>query len=316
MRKVQLITILLLFVVVFAGCKKSDTKTLTGKDINFHRGSEGIVVTFLPNSPPSRVFQNQDIAIHVQAENKGAYDSEYARLFISGFERSSLQGNWQDGSDTNVDLTLNGPFRGKSQVNPEGALDIKTYTAKAAVPVSSADKYTANVLITSCYSYRTQANPVVCIDPDPFSVVRKDKVCEVRDVGLAGGQGAPIAITKVEEEVGNNKVFFRIFISNVGNGKVMKPEIVTTSKCPYGLDVLDINKVQVTQISVPSLTLDKCEPELSRGVTLINGQGFVFCSFNLPQDKEQTSYTTPLNIELSYGYSSSVQKQLEIVNIQ
>lgn len=314
MRKSTVIAIILLFLVVLSSCSKRDTRTLTTRDIDFHRGIEGIVIKFLPNSPPPRVFQDQDVIINIQAENRGAVDSAFARLFISGFERVALQGNWQDGTDTSVDLTLNGPFRGRSQTNPEGAVDIKSYIAKASVPISTADKYVANVLVTSCYAYKTQANPVVCIDPDPFSVVKKDKVCEVRDVSLTS-QGAPIAVTKVEEEVGNNKVFFRIFIRNVGDGKVMKPDVVF-DKCPFGIDILDINKVHVNTVSIPSLTLDRCEPSLDRDVILINGQGFIFCSFNLPIDKQQTSYTTPLNIELSYGYSSSVQKQFEIINLQ
>ncbi len=316
MNRSVLIASALLVLVLLVSCgSQSNTKTLTTRNIDFHQGTEGIIINFLLNSPPSRVFQNQNVVIHVQAENRGAYDSEYARLFISGFERNALQGQWQDGSDTSVDLTLNGPFRGRSQVNPNGALDFKVFIATASVPISTADKYTANVLVTSCYKYKTQANPVVCIDPDPFSVVRKDKVCEIHDVALTS-QGAPIAVTKVEEEVGNNKVFFRIFIRNMGNGKVMRPEIVTDPKCPFGLDIQDINKVHVNTIAIPSLSLDKCEPDLSKDIMLINDQGFIFCSFTLPLDRQQTSYTTPLNIELSYGYTNSIQKQFEIVNLQ
>ncbi len=314
MKKITVITLAIILLVVLSSCSKKDTRTLTTKDIDFHKGIEGIVIKFLQNSPPPRVFQDQDIIINVHAENKGAHDSEFARLFISGFEKAALQGNWQDGSETSVDLTLSGLFRGKSQTSPEGSIDIKSYIAKASVPISSADKYVANILVTSCYSYKTQANPIVCIDPDPFSVVKKDKVCEVRDVSLTS-QGAPIAVTRVEEEVGNNKVFFRIFIRNVGDGKVMKPDAVL-DKCPFGIDILDINKVHVNSVSIPSLTLDRCEPSLDKDVILINGQGFIFCSFNLPIDKQQTSYTTPLNIELSYGYSSSVQKQFEIINLK
>jgi len=307
----------LLFLVVLSNCAPRDTRTLTTKNINFHVGIEGIVLNFQHNSPPPRAFQDQDVVINVQVENKGAHDSEFARLLISGFEKVALQGNWQDGTDTSVELTQNGQFRGKSQESPTGAIDIKSFIAKASVPISSADKYVANVLVTSCYSYKTQANPIVCIDLDPFSVVKKDKVCEVRDVALTGGQGAPIAITKVEEDIGNNKVFFRIFMKNVGKGKVMKPDVVTDpTKCPFGLNILDINKVHVNSITIPSLTLDRCEPSLDKDVNLVNDEGFIFCSFNLPTDQQQTSYTTPLNIELSYGYSSSIQKQFEIINLK
>ena len=54
------------------------------------------------------------------------------------------------------------------------------------------------------------ADVVVCIDPDPYSVVQEQKVCNIGDVSVSGGQGAPIAVTRIEEEVGSDKIYFRI----------------------------------------------------------------------------------------------------------
>ena len=85
-----------------------------------------------------------------------------------------------------------------------------------------ADKYSPEILVTACYRYKTIADPKVCIDPNPFRAVQERKVCEVRDQSLGGGQGAPVAVTKIEEQVGSDKIHFRIFIQNVGDGEVIE----------------------------------------------------------------------------------------------
>ena len=55
----------------------------------------------------------------------------------------------------------------------------------------------------------------MCIDPDVVGLKVRQKICAVKDISLSGGQGAPIAITKIEPvmvpEVDNQNIKYAVF---------------------------------------------------------------------------------------------------------
>jgi len=47
---------------------------------------------------------------------------------------------------------------------------------------------------------------------------------------------------------------------------------------------------------------------------LFNNEGFIVCS--APKREEiKTAFTTPLSVELLYGYRNSISKTVEIINV-
>ncbi|MFB6198458.1 MAG: hypothetical protein ABEI52_09365, partial [Halobacteriaceae archaeon] len=83
------------------------------------------------------------------------------------------------------------------------------------------DKTEQNFLITNCYLYTTHAAPVVCIDPAPNSQTTKS--CTPSTYDGSDGQGAPVAVTKVEPESSRRRAIWHIDIKNIGNGEVWNP---------------------------------------------------------------------------------------------
>jgi len=163
--------------------------------------------------------------------------------------------------------------------------------------------------LTACYQYETLATPIVCIDPNPFDQL-KDKSCKAGTVTMTGSQGAPIAVTGVEQETTPTDVFFRIHVSNSGGGVVYDENKL--SACPGSLQFQDLNKIQLKEAKIGNSALD-CKPE--NPIRLADGKATIFCKISQSNFKGQSAFETPMSIKFTYGYKSSISQKVEIVNI-
>ena len=168
--------------------------------------------------------------------------------------------------------------------------------------------------VTSCYLYATVATPSVCVDPNPYSNQRKACV-PVRSQSVGGGQGAPVAITRIDQETTTKKIFFTIYIKNVGPGTIY--DYYSINKCsPYYnnlISTLDVNTVYIEDIRLSGVQL-KCTP--GRKVRLMeDGSGIVSCEFDMAWTDQISAYETPLFIELGYAYRQEIQKRIRIKKI-
>ena len=60
----------------------------------------------------------------------------------------------------------------------------------------------------------------------------------------------------------------------------------------------------------------RCRPLDNGKIRLNNGEGFIICSLDdYAFEDATTAYSTPLTLELRYGYRSSVSKSLSIVKL-
>lgn len=301
---------LVVVLLVFTGCMKKGPSTQTVTE-DYHTGTQGIEINFLRNAPPDRVYEGDSLDLSIEVKNKGAYPEGNAftgKLELSGFDPSSIRGTWDGGNSMPTNL------EGKSQFNPEGGYAVMTYKDRDGVHVPfDADYYEPNILVHACYKYQTMADVMVCIDPDPYKVVEETKVCNIHDVSVGGGQGAPIAVTNVQEEVGSDQIYFRVHVSNVGGGSVMLPGAYTG--CPFDVELEDLDKV-IAKIKLPYDASPDCSPKgtASDPIRLTNGAGYIFCKFRKPAT--ESAYTSSLNVELDYTYSNSISKQIRIVNIK
>jgi hypothetical protein len=178
----------------------------------------------------------------------------------------------------------------------------------------------------------TKASPTVCVDPDPFDK-RQEKVCQIGSQILET-QGAPVAVTKIEQEASTDKIQFKIHVENVGGGDVINSSSGALARCsPLGGGLLgrkDFDRVEVKSIKIGSVDLwikkedetvdkkNKCSPFADGSdniIRLFNGEGFVICTLTvskLSSSKIESAYTTPINIELKYNYRSTISKNIKI----
>jgi len=311
--RLRLVGVLILVVLLLASCGQQTINPAIRED--YRQGSQGLVMTFLQNAPPRKIYTGDPMDITVQLQNRGAWppdDSFDGFLVIHGFDQSAINGYWEGGN------LIPATLRGSSQFNPEGSFDTMTFTDADGVRVPfDGDSYQANLIVTACYAYKTIADIQVCVDPDPFAIVEKDRVCFVDQNGVVGigkgTQGAPIAVSAVTEEIGAENIFFKIHVSNVGNGRVV--ELNALNFCPFQLETDEIDKVYF-QASLPFDANPECSPRGTPDdpIRLVGGQGFAFCKFLKPNT--DSAFLSTLQVILDYGYSDRITWQTEIVNLR
>ncbi len=169
-------------------------------------------------------------------------------------------------------------------------------------------------LLTNCYLYTTFANEMVCIDPAPFE--DRPKVCRSTTITRTDGQGAPVAITKIEPEPTKNKVIFDIEIKNMGRGQIF--DMGQMNLCgPYGPGTLtrkELNKVYILDARIGEQQL-QCTPDRMTPIELVNGIRNIRCIYNIDYQSVKTAYETPLVIELGYGYQETSQANVQIKRV-
>ena len=292
--------ILLLCCALLSACASTSSQDQSIHS-NYHTGTTGLLLRFLPGTPPPKLYSGDPLVATVEVTNKGTFDVSNGRLYLSGYDPTFLRFN----TDTQ---TLN-QLQGKSLFNPDGLFSNTFDFEDPSVSLpNNADKFTQTLKVTACYEYRTQGTAMVCLDPDPYAVRLTQKVCTIQPVSLSGGQGAPIAITSVAEEATRDRVQFKISIQNVGGGDVISPDAGILN-CHEGLRRQDIDKVQVTSVEFSGNEIrQNCAPNPIR---LVNGQGYTFCNFEGSVGPE--AYTTALNMMFDYGYRQSISTDIQVL---
>lgn len=323
-----LAALFMVLVVAAYGCKgKTDAQTSID---NIRTGTEGISLSFLQNSPPDTIHvENGDDAalnsfdVVLDIRNKGAYPqpdeggAPQGRVFLSGYDANIIQF-----ANAPMEDIVGKALEGKSTINPNGGLDLITFKAKVVSASLNVEKYNPALQATACYIYHTVAGPSVCIDPIPYSPTNEKKVCQVNSVQLSN-QGAPIAITKIDEEALATKTRFGITIKNVGSGDVVQKEMLGKCSPAQQLSRDDIDKVTLAAATVGTTNL-YCGPFVTgsggstRGteggdIRLINGEGFAVCELSKENyANAQSAYTSPIKIDLAYAYRTTIQKSILI----
>ena len=331
----KVIILSLILIMIIAGCNPN----IEGEkaDEEYRTGTQGLVLSFLSNNPPDKIRvqdEEEDLDVALQVENKGAYPGPntemLATVWLSGFDPNIIAiKDKNDESDIEIEESgidlKDYSVEGKSIFNPKGSFDIIEFKGAIKSEKIKIDKYEPTLLATACYKYSTGATPTVCIDKDPFD--EQKKVCHAETITM-GSQGAPVAITKIEEEVLGKNIQFKIYIKNVGTGDVINAKDRNICN-PYGEEKVErenLNKVYLGSVKVHETELsdEYCGP-LTDGVfegstkkkfiRLVDGEGFVMCT--LPKDNvdQQSAFTTPLHIRLEYYYRNSVSKSIEIIKI-
>ena len=347
--RAALIFFVIISIIFSAGCKKKDKD-----EADFVRGPDGLVMSFIDNAPQDKyVISDVDepISIAIDVWNKGTHPRKYddeedmeaayfntGRISISGFDKKIIvmEKDYKYFSD-GVYLPPASPL------NPRGGLYTAEFNGKIKADNIIVDKYEPTILVTACYPYSTIATPTVCVDPQPFET-RQEKVCTIGSQTLKP-QGAPIAITKIDQEASRGKIRFKITIENVGKGDVIWENDVNQlsliiDKCsPAGdtigittgrLDRKDFDKVRLDEVKIGEVNLldpngdgkfddNECAP-FAEGtdniIRLFDGSGFVVCTLDELEKGPESAYTTPIAIKLSYAYRSTISKPISIRKIE
>ena len=300
---------LVLAIIIIAGCGSfrpgSDKPAVSTAFLA--TGTEGIVMRFLPDQPPAKVYTQAPLTFLVEVWNRGTHRVDNADFYLTGYDMQLLP--MQDVR------TLSEPLEGKSQYNPDGGFTTLTFESMNEVVLSpSMPNYRPTFLLTACYPYQTVATPLVCIDPNPQDTI-SDKACYVQKSYGEGSQGAPVAVQNIEAEANPTYTYFRIHVANVGGsaeaGTGLPYDIRSLNKCPASLTYSDLNTLEY-EVAISGQPLD-CEPSNGK-IRLVNNKAMIFCKYRYTQGGG--AYQTPLEVRLIYGYKNSVAKMVDIENLE
>lgn len=345
-----ILSTILIFII---GCTPQASQE--GSNYKYASGSKGVIMNFLSGTPPSEIYSEYPhseivIPISIEIRNQGNYPTPEDNregvtnlwktsnhddlIYISGYDPGLFSStSWKEG-EKQADL-INSVYpvikfedrlnnlEGKSIYNPNGGYDLIELTATADLKKIKSEKYSPNFLVTLCYDYKTKATSDVCIDPRPFSTAKEEKVCSISDKTL-NDQGAPVAVTKIEQKAISNSMQFKIHFRNVGGGDLIALDL--TSLCSgqeidgrKELKNNDLNLVKVLDVKIGEKSIkDNCNQlikvgDYERYARLINNEGFIVCTLKDYKADVASAYITPIYVEFGYGYRDTISKTVDII---
>lgn len=326
-------------------------------DVNIYVGTQALSAEFGKGAPPPRVFESSSFPILLRIRNVGAYSitsdrQEFGVLSI-GREKDyvpslSLEKNNRVSSgSTDNEVFFN--IDGKTKINQKGDEVIVSVNAKTGKLDSQSEYKISTITATLCHPYKTTLSTTVCIDTDVAGIRPGKKVCNVKELVFANGQGAPIAVTKIEPQMipeGDKiKPQFLIFIENKGRGNSVDKESYRNvcGRFDFGEEEDTDKKEEIGNIwnvaALRAYTSGKETPD-KPGIQLVccpNLEGqcdeketdtnkmtgfirfrdrkdFVRCIFKDKEavDRSSDAFTSPLRIEIDYGYIQTISTNFVI----
>lgn len=286
MKPLTFMLVLIISVLVFsAGCRR---QVSTGPDaVEYHSGTEGLEMEFVRNLPPDEIAEGSEFVIGLELRNQGAYDIESGRILVYGFEigYNSLE---QQKKEFDIE--------GKKPGFPKGGYEIINFNAQNHAIPEIVDVYEVPFIVRAFYRYQTEAGAEVCINPHIYSYMETaEAACRPEEVKLSGGQGAPVAVTKIEQtfapEGKDIKVNFIIYIKNEGDGEVV--------------DGAYIDDVKLADESL------ECNKEF---IELEDQEKRFVCSTTT--SISQGAYLAPILVRLSYDYTEKIDKSISIRSME
>ena len=290
----RLCIFILVFVILFIiGCGGGESGTAT----NFKQGVGELQFKSLPNAPPERIYQGSGFKIILEASNHAAYDLKDVEVSIVGLNEKYF-------ALTNRQHVI--PLMvGKSLLTPIGDVQFLEFSGASNMLFENANEYTGNYFLKAKYHSIMEFGDTVCIQPSLYDVA--DAGCKVQERKSYGGQGAPLAVTDIEEIIypsgAGGEVEFRIKLANRGNGMVKS---IVLGKANLGSEEMEC-EFKGKDVSVAEGTV-----YTQKSVVLKeeNQEALVICKTFL---KDQSSYTTTLGVDFGYEYEWKKQYSLHLV---
>ncbi len=269
-------------------------------------GTSALEVSFNPNSM-RELLMCQQANVLVDMKNTGTLDIE-GGLWSFILEEQTLQPIKE--KQKSFDL------EGKSQFNPRGGVAQFEFKVQNVGLPEQLESYDSPLILQACYTYKTSAGVQVCVDPDTKNV-NSQKPCRAEPVSLSGGQGAPVAITRVEPlmvPVGNKvSPKFAVYAQHVGLGTIVTEEGAELA-CTGGEE----SKARLSSYATVKADLQgrplSCTPN---PVRFEAGKEVRFICDNEEAKfgSAEGTFTSILNVELSYGYVNTAVLPMKITRL-
>lgn len=270
-------------------------------------GAQGVEVGFINNYPPPMIYDKDQLLVMVNVNNKGNYDLPAQDCFIqiTGFDPNIIGGELK--MPRSCAENLGGLLEGKNIYNTFGGTNQLEFKSTVNLP-QDVFEYNTNLNFLACYMYHTKANPSICVDPLFYQVTSEQKTCIPHDLGMAGGQGAPVGLGYVGVDMVGGKAIVELSVVNYGTGQVVSPYTNIQYCGEASIGYQDLDKVHYN-VQLSGGSLISCKPQ-DGFVRLANKQGKIVCQFSI---SGASAFETPLMVDLDYGYIQSWLKPVKII---
>jgi hypothetical protein len=313
--------LLVLFTLLLSGC--GDSRYSSFSEIDYHKGTEALVVSFLNQAPPNTVYEQTEFDVQMYVENKGAfnladgyrataylkYDSAVVMAITEGFLGQGLYAN-----KNRINLY------GKSYYFPEGEKNFFALDRFFALPLQgNFETNKVSFYLSLCYPYETFFADEICVDVDPQSISPRKKICEAKDKSYSGGQGAPIAVSKIETQMVPRGVYiqpqFVIHLEHKGKGSFALQNLILDSSGDAGCGAVSIDDVGKVEVEI-KLGMDEliCKPN---DILFKDNKATLYCQ--LPDQKITgvgANYLTTMTVNIKYIYMQNFQKDITVQRSQ
>jgi hypothetical protein len=322
--KTPLILAIIIMILLVSGCGPRSENL----DVIVHEGIEGLEINFLERSPPDESYEGDRFPVTVELRNKGATDIPPDKgILVLGVEQEYVE---IPSSYIENPVILFG-LEGRSLYNPIGGMDRRTVELTTKKLGPQMEVITSTVAITTCYPYKTEATAQVCVDTDIYGEKMQEKVCTPNDLSmgtierdgeeLPRGQGAPIAVTKIEQKMLSHerqdsmKPTYVIHVQNMGNGVPIDIDGYEKACEGASSQKKTVNVVKANVFLSDRTNQLDCKPKLEASSTdkagyikLEGGEDTIKCELKEGILKAYGTFTTPLIIDLDYGYTYTISK--------
>lgn len=320
---ITIFAILIFLALIGAGCQSPFGKN--AEDMvsiaDYRKGNGGFEVK-VSSGMPKEIPEFHTLHLGFDLENMGPSEitDSYVKVETDSHLKvlDSIDDDFTQISN-NVALSRQFTFMARSPLNP--AEQTFAFLDLGAESTLDKDSVNSEIKITACYDYSTYVTQGVCVDPKQYQPEARPAACKVQEIKLSGGQGAPVAVTGIKpsflyEDKDHVKPYFDITIENIGSGDAFSIEVPIKDACSDSELGDKWNKVKVIISLSNEENRLKCWDEEETMAHLKDGKKAVISCSGDPIPLEQPAYTTPLFINLIYGYTSTKKSGIKILNLR
>ncbi|UCD04061.1 MAG: hypothetical protein JSW73_00215 [Candidatus Woesearchaeota archaeon] len=257
----MMIGIFFISTILSSGCslwgEKEDETPSEPKYGEFYiEGTDGVVISFMRNRPPSELYKNVPFQIAVKLENRGEHTirgiNSLVKVFISGIYPFSY--GFSEDEKSPEGEYLEGIRRFNNSVLPGGIAEVVFDGTGYNGYIKEGGRWEQPLKVSVCYPYETNVASKVCLKDDIYKDTVGSTPCKITGSKYVETSASPIKVTKVyEEPIGTDTVAFKIDIENVGG---RYPYIGEIDECA-GLDEKNQNEIILASMKCGDLGL-KC----------------------------------------------------------
>lgn len=280
----------------------------------FHTGVSGVEIELVKGNP-DEVYEEETFGTVFFLKNSGAYPIDSSN---PGYLAVSYDDYFLNLSERKI---FNFILEPKSMGNPTGEYQVFEFVFKAKKFLIQRQSVETEIKFNYCYPYSTELTTTVCVDTKVRTVDSTTPVCKLTDYKSSSGQGAPIAITKIEPEmlvVGNSlRPLYRITIENLGQGYTINQT--------YKDVCADINKAKAREslnvVRVSGKLSSDYELECNPSEVRLNSESQAITRCYVKDEdlkdfnRNSNTYSSVLYLKADYAYVDTYSKELEINRI-